>query len=329
MDRLPRRAMRLVIAALPLAAPALAQDDGPIGTVRQPIVAGDPLAPDAQRALGLVTVAGGCSGTLLNRFWVLTARHCVTNEPAGASAAQDIGAPVWPAGTLAVTAAWAPGRAEPITAYREVGVNAPPAFPARDIVLGYLGRGDFGEVGRRIPFITQRQVTTSARWVGRRVRDSDTILLYGQGFSTLASGVFGTASATAATGLGTYRSASMRASNADATGFDMVANGSGQVGHGGDSGGPAVVYESGFYTGIAGVQSTCSPAGYVPSMSAATPTPVSWSWATGITSCRYIATEPFVREIGRAMAETPLCRTAAECAAWAEPTLAYLLDPDG
>jgi hypothetical protein len=191
------------IAALTMLAlaPARAQDppedEGNIGTIRQPIVAGTLLSVDEQRGLGLVTVAAGCSGTLLNRFWVLTARHCVTNEPAGASAAVDIGSPVWPEGTLAVSAAWDISRSPLITAYREVSVNTGPGMPARDIVLAYLGRGDFGEVGRRIPFITQRGPTTVRRWIGQRVTAEDRIVLYGQGFGTLASGIFGTATARA------------------------------------------------------------------------------------------------------------------------------------
>ena len=331
MTHSARLAVPFAIAATLLVQPTAAQEppdgEGPIGTIRQPIVAGNALTPDEQRALGLVTVAGGCSGTLLNRFWVLTARHCVSNEPPNASAAVDIGAPVWPEGTLTVTAAWDPGHAVPITAYREVSVNAPPATPARDIVMAYLGRGDFGEVGRRIPFITQRGPTTVRRWVGQRVTDQDRILLYGQGFGTLATGVFGTASATPATGLGIYRSAVMQASNISDTGFDMVAN-PGQVGHGGDSGGPAVVYENGFYVGIAGVQSTCTPAGYIASASAANPTPATWMWASGISACQYVATQPFVREIGRAMQVSPLCKGTAECAAWAGPALAYVLAPE-
>ena len=54
--------------------------EGPTGRVSQPIIAGELVSRAQQEELGLVTVAGGCSATLLNHYWVLTADHCLTTN---------------------------------------------------------------------------------------------------------------------------------------------------------------------------------------------------------------------------------------------------------
>ena len=154
------------------------------------------------------------------------------------------------------------------------------------------------------PYITQRQVTTVSRWVAKRLAETDAVTQYGRGFSTFASGVVGgVPPAVQGGGGGTYRSAPFRPSSITATHYVLAMNAGNQVGHGGDSGGPTMVTENGVGVGIAGVQSTCSPAGYLPGAPSST-----WPWATGISSCTYVSVEPFVREIGRAVQETPECK---------------------
>jgi hypothetical protein len=144
---------------------------------------------------------------------------------------------------------------------------------------------------------------------GRPTTD-DTVTQYGRGFSTFATGVFGTPTAVPAGGLGVYRSAPFSPASITDTGYQLVMNAANQVGHGGDSGGPTVVTVDGVGVGIVGVQSTCTPTGYIPNTPAASQ---NWNWATGISACQYVATEPFWEEISSARQESPECTPQPAC----------------
>jgi hypothetical protein len=278
--------------------------EGPIGTSRQAITSLTTVDVATQKRLGLITVNGGCSGTLMNRFWVLTARHCVQTQ------ANPI---VNPPGTIpalvqadqvTVTAAWAPGRKGVASRLVELG-----GANLRDIILIYLGRADLGEAATQRVYLVQREVPPFLnQWVGRQLGTTDTVRQYGTGLWTFAT-VAPNGAVTLGSASATYRSADFNPTAITGTSYQITRNSAGEIGHGGDSGGPTHVLVEGNSVGIAGVQSTCSPV-WAPGA----PTPnTPWGWATNINFCTYVSVQPVVQEIGRAMKEEPYCAPIPGC----------------
>jgi hypothetical protein len=246
------------------------------------VAGGTEVSVDTQRALGLVTVNGGCSGTLLNQFWVLTARHCVT-------VGNKLTAALQPANQVQVTATWTARVGTGDRIHDFTYNSASGSKRDRDIVLVYFGNTNLGEAVTQKIFSAYRNGKISGR-----LKETDSVTQYGIGFSTFATDL-----KTPSTGAGIYRSAQFTASNISSTHYDFL-NTANQSGHGHDSGGPSVVTVYGQAAGIAGVQSTCVATGYVSGA------PVNdWVWATGISQCGYVSTEPFLTEISAAIKEAP------------------------
>lgn len=138
-------------------------------TSQQPVINGDPVSEEVQRELGLV-VLGGCSGTLLNRYWVLTARHCVTTN------GQNDG-PLRDPGLISLSAAWSPDTAVATRIY-ELETNR--RAVTDDIALVFFGAGDLGPVEAQ-PLLSRQKSGIDVGFQGVRLGTSRRITVYGRG----------------------------------------------------------------------------------------------------------------------------------------------------
>ena len=268
--------LRVILAAVTLACIGNARAAENSVERLNPLISSPLVSSETQRSLGLVTVAGRCSGTLLNRYWVLTADRCV-------AATTDVrpGGPSSDPSRLLIRAAWSGETVTPTRVVRYWNSHK------LDVALIFLGSGDFGETDRRS--IHPNLVTTST-----------TLTKFGRGIYAYAR-VAKVGKIKTAESDGRYRSAQFTPSNANELRILLTPSSETQIANAGDSGGPDYVTAGagGAVLGIASVQSTCEASGYGQGK------PRTWEWATGIKSCTSAALFTIRENIHRAIAEQP------------------------
>jgi len=255
-----RVSFAIFVAVLSLSNVSARADDLPKPLEPQ-IINGALIDVNTQRSRGLVTVNGGCSGTMLTHKWLITADHCITTNG-------QIGGPLIPLANLTVTATWSTTTARPTRYVRYSG--APNNL---DIALVELGNVDLGGPVRALPELDTGVLVTTAD-----------IQKNGQGFSFFARTVPGPPPVDMPSGgLGVYRQAIFAASNIGTNSYQLRTNANNQVGAAGDSGGSDWMLRAGQAPLLVGIQSTCNRTGCLAGHTCNAADP--WTWATGISLC--------------------------------------------
>jgi hypothetical protein len=240
------------------------------------IINGAPVDVGTQRSRGLVTVNGGCSGTMLTHKWLITADHCITTNG-------QVGGPATALASLAITATWSATTARPRQYVRFSG--APNNL---DIALVELGDVDLGGPVRALPELDTGALVATA-----------SVQKYGQGFSFFARQDPGPPPVDVPSGgSGTYRQAVFAASNIVASSYQLQTNGNNQVGAAGDSGSSDWMLRAGGAPLMVGIQTTCNRAGCLAGHICNVNDP--WTWATGISFCTSGRVSPIRDDIIRA-----------------------------
>lgn len=292
---LRRRRASACAAALLCACAAAAAGRGPSPAAVSPsdpaaeLIGGKLVSQAEQERFGLVTVGGGCSGTLLNRFWVLTADHCV-------SSTGKKGGPTSPLASLEVRATWSTHLALPTRVVRYFRI---------------LGAGDLGPASAQPLYRLDPTVVPGHPPL--RVR------AFGRGIYGLAK-VDSQGNVTPALSDGEYRTADYASYIANAKLFRVTPNSRDQIGSPGDSGGPYFALHDGQPAGVVGVHSSSNKT-YAPGK------PREARWTTSISKATAYAVFQLRDDIQRTVSEglDPCPQVSAGCAVIEASALAILL----
>lgn len=281
---------RLPVVIIALSA-VIAAQDGPVGTIRQPLVAGAVVSKASLEDFGLLTlrIGGGiCSASLLRNSWVITAAHCVEVNGASSKQIPDPARPgqnlVSPIDLIQVAANW-----ETVQEKRAIRIET---FRPYDVAL----------IQTSSPFLVHKSATGFSRLIfqdgqfpyfGEAVGTS--ILAFGRGINVLASG--SGATATPSQSDGQYRAAYFRPTREDDRAY-WYPGGAAQTVAGGDSGGPSFAWVLSGYA-LVGVH-TNTLVNFIPGK----PTG-GWTWVSSVSEAADTPLMPLLPQLAAIMGPVP------------------------